>query len=96
MAAPAPGSATVETDIAGPVCESGDVLGRARPLPPLAAGDLLALRDVGAYGSVMASTYNGRPLPAEVMVRGDALASIRPRQDHEALLARDLVPSWLA
>ena len=96
VAAPAPGSATVETDIAGPVCESGDVLGRARPLPPLAAGDLLALRDVGAYGSVMASTYNGRPLPAEVMVRGDALASIRPRQDHEALLARDLVPSWLA
>ena len=93
---PAPGGATVETDIAGPVCESGDVLGRGRQMPPLAAGDLLAVRDVGAYGSVMASTYNGRPLPAEVMVRGDALASIRPRQDHEALLARDLVPSWLA
>ena len=93
---PASGVATVETDVAGPVCESGDVLGRGRQLPPLAAGDLLALRDVGAYGSVMASTYNGRPLAAEVMVRGDALASIRPRQDHEALLARDLVPSWLA
>ena len=92
---PAPGAGTVETDIAGPVCESGDVLGRGRQLPPLAAGDLLAVRDVGAYGSVMASTYNGRPLPAEVMVRGDALASIRPRQDHEALLARDLVPPWL-
>ncbi len=91
----APGGATVETDIAGPVCESADVLGRSRQLPPLSAGDLLALRDVGAYGSVMASTYNSRPLPAEVMVRGDALASIRPRQDHEALLARDLVPSWL-
>ena len=96
VAEPAPGAETVETDIAGPVCESGDVLGRARQLPPLAAGDLLAVRDVGAYGSVMASTYNGRPLPAEVMVRGDALSSIRPRQDHEALLARDLVPSWLA
>ena len=93
---PAPGIGMVETDIAGPVCESGDVLGRGRALPPLAAGDLLAVRDVGAYGSVMASTYNGRPLPAEVMVRGDALACIRPRQDHEALLARDEVPSWLA
>ena len=96
VAEPAPGIGTVETDIAGPVCESGDVLGRGRALPPLAAGDLLAVRDVGAYGSVMASTYNGRPLPAEVMVRGDALACIRPRQDHEALLARDEVPSWLA
>ena len=96
VAEPAPGGATVETDIAGPVCESGDVLGRGRGLPPLAAGDLLAVRDVGAYGAVMASTYNGRPLPAEVMVRGDALAPVRPRQDHEALLARDLVPPWLA
>ncbi len=96
VAEPTPGIGTVVTDIAGPVCESGDVLGRGRALPPLAAGDLLAVRDVGAYGSVMASTYNGRPLPAEVMVRGDALACIRPRQDHEALLARDQVPSWLA
>ena len=96
VAEPAPGAVTVEIDIAGPVCESGDVLGRERKLPPLSPGDLLAVRDVGAYGSVMASTYNGRPLPAEVMVRGDALSSIRPRQDHEALLARDLVPSWLA
>ena len=96
VAEPPPGTGTVETDVAGPVCESGDVLGRGRQLPPLAAGDLLAVRDVGAYGSVMASTYNGRPLAAEVMVRGDALACIRPRQDHEALLARDEVPSWLA
>ena len=96
VAEPAPGAVTVETEVAGPVCESGDVLGRGRQLPPLGPGDLLAVRDVGAYGSVMASTYNGRPLPAEVMVRGDALSPIRPRQDHEALLARDLVPSWLA
>ena len=96
VAEPAPGVATVETDVAGPVCESADVLGRARQLPPLAAGDLLVLRDVGAYGSVMASTYNSRPLAAEVMVRGDALATIRARQDYETLLARDRVPSWLA
>ena len=96
VAEPAPGAASVATDVAGPVCESADVLGRGRHLPPLAAGDLLVLRDVGAYGSVMASTYNSRPLPAEVMVRGDALASLRQRQDREALLARDLVPPWLA
>ena len=96
VAEPAPDTDMVETEVAGPVCESGDVLGRARQLPPLSPGDLLAIRDVGAYGSVMASTYNSRPLPAEVMVRGDALSSIRPRQDHESLLARDLVPSWLA
>ncbi len=95
VAEPAPEDALIETDVAGPVCESGDVLARERPLPRLAAGDLLALRDVGAYGSVMASNYNCRPLPAEVMIRGDALALIRPRQDHETLLARDLVPSWL-
>ena len=95
VAEPAPEGESIETDVAGPVCESGDVLTRERSLPRLAAGDLLALRDVGAYGSVMASNYNGRLLPAEVMVRGDALALIRPRQDHETLLARDLVPSWL-
>ena len=96
VVAPPPGQAPVETDVAGPVCESGDVLGRARRLPPLAAGDLLAVRDAGAYGAVMASTYNGRPLPAEVMVRGDAVAAIRPRQDEAALLARDRLPPWLA
>ena len=96
VVAPPPGQVPVETDVAGPVCESGDVLGRARRLPPLAAGDLLAVRDAGAYGAVMASTYNGRPLPAEVMVRGDAVAAIRPRQDEAALLARDRLPPWLA
>ena len=96
VVAPPPGQVPVETDIAGPVCESGDVLGRARRLPPLAAGDLLAVRDTGAYGAVMASTYNGRPLPAEVMVRGDTVAAIRPRQDEAALLARDRLPPWLA
>ena len=92
---PEPDAARIETDVAGPVCESGDVLASARPLPPLNASALLAVLDVGAYGSVMASTYNSRPLAAEVMVRGDALAPLRPRQSHEALLARDLLPPWM-
>jgi diaminopimelate decarboxylase len=95
VSAPEEGEPLIETDVAGPICESGDVLGRSRDLPRLAAGDLLAVRDVGAYGSVMASTYNGRRLPAEVMVRGDTTAVLRARQDYDALLARDVVPPWL-
>ncbi len=55
-------------EIVGPVCESSDVVGRDRMLPPLEVGDLLAIRDAGAYGSAMASNYNRRPLPAEVLV----------------------------
>src|SRR5206468_7289751 len=55
-------------EIVGPVCESSDVVGRDRLLPPLTSGDLLAIGDAGAYGSAMASNYNRRPLPAEVMV----------------------------
>ena len=94
--APEDGEPLVEIDIAGPICESGDVLARSRDLPSLAADDLLIVRDVGAYGAVMASSYNGRLLPAEVMVRGDASALIRSRQDYDALFARDRLPSWFA
>jgi diaminopimelate decarboxylase len=66
-------------DIVGPVCESGDCLGRDRPLA-LAAGDLLAVRSAGAYGSVMASNYNTRPRPAEVLVDGDRAQLVRARE----------------
>ncbi len=96
VTAPADDAPREVLDLAGPICESGDVLARNCALPRLHAGDLLALRDVGAYGSVMASTYNSRLLPAEVMVRGDAFAVIRPRQTYEALLARDQLPEWLS
>ena len=64
---PKKGDEQVVVDLVGPVCESSDVVGRDRMLPPLAIGDLLAIRDAGAYGSAMSSNYNRRPLPAEVI-----------------------------
>lgn len=93
----APDGAPRETvDIVGPICESGDVLASAREMPVLREGDLLAIRDTGAYGAVMASTYNGRPLPAEVLVRGADFAVTRARQSYEALMVRNQIPDWLA
>lgn len=82
-------------DVVGPVCETGDYLGRGRVLPAVAPGDLLLVRDTGAYGSVMASTYNTRPLLAEVLVDGDRWAEVRPRQTVEELIALDRVPDWI-
>ena len=77
-----------EVDIVGNICESGDVFARARSLAMPQLGDLLALRDVGAYGMAMASTYNTRPLPAEVVVDGDHVRLVRARETVEALLDR--------
>jgi diaminopimelate decarboxylase len=74
-------------EIVGPVCESSDVVGRDRRLAPLAAGDLLAIRDAGAYGSAMASNYNRRPLPAEVLVDQGRWRVIRRRQTIDDMLA---------
>jgi len=74
-------------EVVGPVCESSDVVGRDRMLPPLAEGDLLAIRDAGAYGSAMASNYNRRPLPAEVLVENGRWRIIRRRQTIEDQLA---------
>jgi diaminopimelate decarboxylase len=92
-----PADAPSETvDVVGPVCESGDVLALGRELPRLEAGDLLAILDAGAYGAVMSSAYNGRPPAAEVMIRAGAFAVVRPRLSHDALLARDVIPGWLA
>jgi diaminopimelate decarboxylase len=73
-------------EIAGPVCESSDVVGRDRQLPELAVGDLLLIHDAGAYGSAMASNYNRRPLPAEVLVDGGRATVIRRRQTVDDLL----------
>jgi diaminopimelate decarboxylase len=73
-------------EIVGPVCESTDVVGRDRVLPELAVGDLLAIRDAGAYGSAMASNYNRRPLPVEVLVDGREARVIRRRQNMDDLL----------
>jgi diaminopimelate decarboxylase len=66
-----------------------------RPLPPLAPGDLLAILGTGAYGSVMASSYNTRPPAAEVMVNGADVAVIRPRRTVADLIADDRLPDWL-
>lgn len=92
---PAPGTEQSLVDIVGPVCESGDTFARARNMPPLAAGDLVAFRSAGAYGAVMASEYNMRPLIPEVLVSEDQFAVIRPRPDFDEMINRDKVPEWL-
>jgi diaminopimelate decarboxylase len=74
-------------EIVGPICESSDIFGRDRLLPPLEPGDLLAILDAGAYGAAMGSTYNRRPLPPEVLVDGSAWRVIRRRQTVDELLA---------
>ncbi|HJQ55295.1 MAG TPA: diaminopimelate decarboxylase [Vineibacter sp.] len=93
--APAPGAAATVSDIVGPICESGDYLAQNRPMPPLAEGDLLAVKSAGAYGAVMASTYNSRPLVPEVLVDGERYEVIRPRQSLDELIAADRLPDWL-
>jgi diaminopimelate decarboxylase len=76
-------------EIAGPVCESTDIVGRDRTLAPLEVGDLVAIRDTGAYGSAMASNYNRRPLPAEVLVDDGEWRVIRRRQTIADMLAQE-------
>jgi diaminopimelate decarboxylase len=92
---PAPGAPQQPFDVVGPVCETGDTFARGRELPALAAGDLVAFRSAGAYGAVMASEYNSRPLVPEVLVQGDRWAVIRPRPTLDEMIARDTVPDWL-
>jgi diaminopimelate decarboxylase len=94
---PEPTAAVEEgvADIVGPVCESGDYLAVARPLPEMASGDLLAVMFAGAYGAVMSSTYNTRRLVPEVLVDGTRWAVIRQRQSYDELIGLDQVPDWL-
>ncbi len=82
-------------DIVGPVCESGDTFARQRSMPPLDAGDLVAFRSAGAYGAVMASEYNTRPLIPEVLVHQDQYAVIRPRTSFDEIINRDRLPGWM-
>ena len=91
----APGTPVAPHDVVGPVCETGDTFEKAVDLPRLSAGDLVALRSAGAYGAVMASEYNSRPLVPEVLVRGDHFAVIRARPTLEEMLGRDTIPEWL-
>ena len=91
----APGTEPAPMDVVGPVCETGDTFARGVPLPRLDDGELVAFRSAGAYGAVMASEYNSRPLVPEVLVAGDRFDVIRPRPTIEEMLARDRIPDWL-
>jgi diaminopimelate decarboxylase len=82
-------------DLVGPVCESGDYLARDRELPDAREGDLLAIMCAGAYGFSMASNYNSRPRPAEVLVRGERWAVVRERESYADLIKGELIPAFL-
>jgi diaminopimelate decarboxylase len=95
VAEPGPDTPVGPVDVVGPVCETGDTFARGRELSHLEQGDLLAFRSAGAYGAVMSSEYNTRPLVPEVMVHGDRFAVIRKRPTYAEMLARDTLPAWL-
>lgn len=82
-------------DVVGPICESGDTFAKGRALAPMQPGDLVAFMTAGAYGAVMASTYNARALVPEVLVRGDKFEIVRERWDVEEQLKLESLPSWL-
>ena len=92
---PAAGCEMSVVDVVGPICETGDTFTRERTLPPFSSGDLVAFMSAGAYGAVMASEYNTRPLAPEVLVTGDKWAVIRHRPTYEQMLALEQTASWL-
>ncbi|WP_417726669.1 diaminopimelate decarboxylase [Roseovarius sp.] len=92
---PAAGVEQMPYDVVGPVCESGDTFAKGRMLPPLAEGDLVAFRSAGAYGAVMSSEYNTRPLVPEVLVHERDFAVIRARPTFDEMINRDTIPEWL-
>ena len=89
------GAVAQDFDVVGPVCETGDTFARHRPLTALDEGDLVAFRSAGAYGAVMASEYNTRPLVPEVLVKEDHFAVIRARPSFDEILNRDSIPAWM-
>ncbi len=95
VAEPAAGAPEKPVDVVGPICETGDTFAMGRTLPPVAAGDLLAFCSAGAYGAVMSSNFNSRPLVAEVLVGGARFAVVRPRQTYDEMFGRDRIPDWL-
>lgn len=92
---PAAGAALAPVDIVGPICESGDTFTKQRQMPRLDDGDMIAFRSAGAYGAVMSSEYNSRPMIPEVLVHGDQYAVIRPRPTFDEMLNRDKLPEWM-
>jgi diaminopimelate decarboxylase len=85
----------ISSDVVGPICESGDFFAKGRPLPKVEEGDHLALMSAGAYGFVMASNYNSRPLAAEVLVHGNKSAVVRERQKLPEIWKDERLPVWL-
>ncbi len=90
-----PSGATMTANVVGPVCETGDTFATGREMGRVAADDLVVFRTAGAYAATMATTYNSRPLTAEVIVQGDKWAVVRERQDLDALIGADRLPPWL-
>ncbi len=89
------GGRRIEVDVVGPICESGDFLAKDRRLPVLGKGDLLAVMSAGAYGYVMASNYNVRGRPPEVMVKGKRFAVVKRRETFRDLVRAESVPDFL-
>jgi len=92
---PAEDTPWIKADVVGGVCETGDYLALGRGMPQLEAGELIAVMTAGAYGAVQGSTYNTRPLAAEVLVDGDRFAVVRPRQSYDDLIGMDRTAPWL-
>lgn len=82
-------------DVVGPVCETGDTFSKNREVNESASGDLIAIMSCGAYGAVMASTYNTRMLAPEVMVKDNEFAIVRARPTYEEVISADSVPTWV-
>jgi diaminopimelate decarboxylase len=89
------GHSLLKSDVVGPICESGDYFCKDRPLPKVGEGDYLALLSAGAYGFVMASNYNARPLAAEILVNGRRAAAARERQPVKEIWSGEKVVAWL-
>ncbi|MBL4692738.1 MAG: diaminopimelate decarboxylase [Magnetovibrio sp.] len=90
-----PGAKLVNVDIVGPICETGDTFAKDRKLPEVQSGDLVVIRTAGAYGAVQSSTYNTRPLIAEVMINGKQHSVVRKRMSVDDIIALDELPAWL-
>ena len=82
-------------DVVGPICESGDIFAESREMPEIKDGELVAIHSAGAYGFAMASNYNTRPLPAEILVDGDKVSIIRQRQSFQDIMKDESIPDWL-
>ena len=93
---PATDAAMVTYDVVGPICESTDKFAAKREMPEIAIGSRVAFMSAGAYGSVLSSQYNARPLVAEVLVDGDKFAVVRKRPSFEQMIELEQMPDWLA